>query len=776
MKNRLLWVLFASLTLLVSSTTSVFAAGASERIGFTEADAEFYLSDQEYYFIRPGLELEITNVVIPSDLQPEVTFKLTDPAGMPLDREGLYTPGPISTSFILSYIPAGETAYVAYTTRVATSPDTGDSAIQATSDSGGTYTSMGDGVYMYKFATLVPADYDEDATHTLGVYARRDLTEFDLDRYVSNELDHFIPSGNGTAMPRDIVTTETCNRCHDPLAIHGGARQAVGLCVLCHNPTQSIDPDTGDSVDMPYMAHKIHAGVLLENGYTIVGYRQSVHDYSNVVFPADINDCQICHTGGIPTEDFPMVANPNPAPACDANGLSMTEFTWGDTGRVQIRLDSADGKLFASANSNGTAKTGNWVRDGQTFFLVDTESGEAIQDMAVYNSVLGCATNQPGTPRGEAGSQHTAWMTNPNRKVCGSCHDSIDFAAGEGHLAQPNDDNCANCHRPNSGNEYDISVAGAHTVAYKSNQLPGVLVEILDISDTSPGDRPTVTFSLSDKFGPINPADLDRLRFSLNGPNDDYTFYVQETVTGNVSQEGMNWKFKFTERLPRDAMGSYTLGIEGRAPAIVNEGEDDEFEMEEQIQNYVEPFAVTDSMTVGRRTVVDDAKCENCHSNLTLHGTNRHNATGYCQTCHMPSATDAAVRPADEGAPQSIDFRYMIHKIHRGQELVNGYVVYGYRSSLHDYSDVEYVGDLRNCEACHDGDSYTLPLNAGLEEVTTPRDYFTPMMPATASCLSCHDDSSSASHALSNSSELGEACSTCHGTGKTYSVEAVHAR
>jgi hypothetical protein len=60
--------------------------------------------------------------------------------------------------------------------------------------------------------------------------------------------------------------------------------------------------------------------------------------------------------------------------------------------------------------------------------------------------------------------------------------------------------------------------------------------------------------------------------------------------------------------------------------------------------------------------------------------------------------------------------------------------------------------------------------------VTTPRDYFTPMGPETASCLSCHDSQSAASHALSNSSELGEACAACHGTGKAYSVEKVHAR
>jgi len=142
----------------------------------------------------------------------------------------------------------------------------------------------------------------------------------------------------------------------------------------------------------------------------------------------------------------------------------------------------------------------------------------------------------------------------------------------------------------------------------------------------------------------------------------------------------------------------------------------------------------------------------------------------------MPSATDAAVRPEGTGDPQSIDFRYMIHKIHRGLELENGYVVYGYRSSLHDFSEVEYPGDLRNCEACHDGGSYQLPLNSDLEPVTTPRDVWTPMLPETAACLSCHDGSSTAVHADSNTSDLGEACATCHGVGRSFSVDSVHAR
>ncbi len=777
MKSRLFWGLIAGAALMMSASSAVSAKSAEPGdAGYTEVNKEFYLTEAEILFVRPGLELEILDTVIPADLMPEVTFSISDPAGLPLDREGIFTPGPVSTSFILSFIPAGEEAYVAYTTRVATSPDTGDSAVQASTDSGGTYTDMGDGTYMYKFATMLPADFDTGATHTTGIYARRDLREFGLDRYVSNELDNFIPSGNGTPQPRDMVTTATCNTCHDPLAIHGGARQEVGLCVLCHNPTQSIDPDTGDSVEMGYMTHKIHAGVLLENGYTIVGYRQSVHDYSEVVFPADINDCQICHTGGIPDADYPLVATPNPAPACDGNGLSMTDVAWGDVGNIDVRVNAADGPLFASAGAAGSQATGKWVNDGQKFFLVEGGTGNVLQELAVDNTVFGCANNPPGAYQGTAAVDHTVWMTNPSRWQCGSCHDALDFESGESHPVQTDDSMCANCHKPDTGVEYDLSVTGSHTVAYKSNQLGGVLVEIIDIQNTDPGDRPRVTFSLRTKAGPLDPSDMNRLRFSLSGPNTDFAFYAQDDALGKLKRNGANWDFTFSSKLPNDAVGSFAIGVEGRLSAVINEGEPDEFSMNDQMQNFIEPFAVTDAAPVSRRMVVDDAKCESCHSNLTLHGSNRHDANGYCQTCHMPSATDEVVLPPDVDVPQSIDFRYMIHKIHRGADLENGYVVYGYRSAVHDYSHVEYVGDLRNCEACHVDGTYQLPLPAGLESVVTPQDLWSPMLPETASCLSCHDGDAAAVHADSNSTELGEACSACHGVGKTYSVDALHAR
>jgi hypothetical protein len=776
MKAKAMQQLLSGLLCLFAATGLAAKSESADRGNYTTRDKEYYLTPEQVLFIRPGLELSILNVVIPEDRQTEVTFRITDPAGLPLDRTGETTPGPVSTSFILAYIPRFEEAYLAYTTRVQTSPITGDSAEQGSTDTGGSYTDLGDGTYMYKFGTVLPADYDMDATHTLGIYARRDLLEFDLDRYVANELDHFVPSGSGKPMPRDIVTTETCNgRCHDPLALHGGARQKVGLCILCHNPNQDIDPDTGNSVDMPLMIHKIHMGAQLENGYNIIGYRQTDHDYSDVIYPAPINECEACHTGGIPTENFPMVATPSAALVCDGSKTGETTLTWQHTGNVEIKVRTAgdpDGSLFAQGGASGSAATGKWVADGTFFDIYDMDSQKHLQSVPVNATVLGCVSNAPGTARGLPATQHTNWLDRPSRKTCGSCHDYINWETGEGHsefnIVQPDDNTCGNCHLPYTAKEFDRSVKGSHLELYKSAQLPGVVVQFLDITNTNPGDKPTITFSLYGKNGWINPNEMNRLRFVLTGPNTDYSFYADETVDENAMRAGENWTYTFDTPLPLDATGSFTVSMEGRIDVEVDMGGDELSGERDYAENPYMAFAVTDTAAVPRRMVVDDFKCESCHSNLRLHGGNRHDPQ-YCDTCHSPSLVDIAT-PAE-----SVHLKWMIHKIHRGEALEYGYVVTRSRG-VFDFSHVEYPGDLRNCDACHVNNSQQLPLPAGLLPTITEKAFWDPTMPEAAACLSCHDDDSSAAHAYSNTTFFGEACGTCHGEGKVAAVDKVHAQ
>ncbi len=298
----------------------------------------YYLSADDLVYIRPGLNFTIQSVTIPADRRPVVVFSMTDDKGQPLDRNGVLTPGTVSSSFILCYLPPttkGEvTDYVAYTTRVQgptppTSPIVGAKATQASTDSGGTYTPSGlnDGVYTYRFGTTLPSNYNTAATTTLGIYGTRNLTEFGLTLYVSNVTKDFVPNGSPVTQVHQVVLTANCNQCHDPLAAHGSTgRRNVEICILCHNPGV-IDPDTGNTVDMKVMIHKIHMGpdlpsVKAGTPYFIIGNAQSVADFSGTTYPQDIRNCQTCHQGASQVNAWTLQPN------MDACGSCHDDINW----------------------------------------------------------------------------------------------------------------------------------------------------------------------------------------------------------------------------------------------------------------------------------------------------------------------------------------------------------------------------------------------------------------------------------------------------------------
>lgn len=267
---------------------------------FTTADKAFYADEKTVNFVRPGLAIKILSAEIATDGTAKARVLFTDLKGMPLDREGIVTPGAITAGLILATIPKGETLYTAYTTRVQTSPITKVSATQANADVGGTWARVADGEYVYTFAQKAPSGYDRTATHTVALYANRNLTEFDLGIDTADTTFNFVPDGSKVTVVRDIVRTATCNKCHDKLALHGTTgRSSVEVCMTCHQP-QTSDPDTGNTVDLTTMVHKIHMGsdlpsVKAGGKYQIIGFGQSVVDFSDIGFPADVRRCEVCH-------------------------------------------------------------------------------------------------------------------------------------------------------------------------------------------------------------------------------------------------------------------------------------------------------------------------------------------------------------------------------------------------------------------------------------------------------------------------------------------------
>ena len=184
---------------------------------FTTRNKAFFADEELVAFVRPGLMIKIQSAQIASDGTISTVFTITDPKGAPLDREGIVTPGAVSTSFVAAYIPANQTQYVAYTTRSASGAVVA-STQQASSDSGGTYTRLADGQYRYTFATKAPSGFPTTVTHTIGIYGNRNLSEFDLGTNYASTTFNFVPNGSAVTTVRDVIRTQSCNKCHDQLS------------------------------------------------------------------------------------------------------------------------------------------------------------------------------------------------------------------------------------------------------------------------------------------------------------------------------------------------------------------------------------------------------------------------------------------------------------------------------------------------------------------------------------------------------------------------------
>ena len=656
-------LIHCGMVLLAASSSLVSARVPSKQLvrshpapAYTAAQMESYLTAQQTSYVRPGFNITLVGITIPSDRRPLVEVKFTDDFNQPLDRLGQVTPGVISASMILAWYDAANRDYVSYTTRTQTSPITGQSAVQAAADSQGTWTQVVLGQYTYKFRTALPANFDQTKTTTLGIYGSRNLQTIIEKTYYENLLYDFRPDGAAVTATWNAFATATCNNCHDPLALHGGSRQEVKLCVLCHNQTQSVDPDTGNNVQMANMTHKIHYGPNLENGYTIVGNQQAVHDYSHITYPQDVRNCETCHKQTAP--------------------------------------------------------------EGYIYY------------------------------------------TNPSRQACGSCHDSVDFAAGEGHIVQTSDAECASCHIPQGESEFDISIKGTHVIGTKSAQLKGLNLVILSVTNTAPGQKPTVSYTLKNDDGTdVDPKTLSRFRFLMGGNNTEYTQagYLREDAGAKSVCAAGTCTYTFTGVVPVDATGSFTMSADYYRNVIIDNHTETGLSVREAGLNPIFFFPVTDATAVARRTVVEIDKCNKCHDVLGAHGGQRF-LVAECDMCHTPDLTEDG---------ESFHQKWMIHKIHKGEELTRPYL---------EFNEVLYPGDLRNCEACHKAGTYGVPLPAGTLPTDTPNDFMPSWPPASAACLACHDTIDAAAHAYTNNAPFAEACAACHGANSEFAVSKVHAR
>ncbi len=275
-------------------------------------DKAAYTSPVIVDFLRPGLAITINSATMASDGTITAVFTLADPAGLTLDINGVYTPGPITLSYISAYIPNSGTQYVTYNLR--TSTGAAGTFNVPTGDSGGALTQLNSGQYQYVFKTKAPAGFDPTATNTVAIYGTRTMTAFNIPNNFASATYNFVPNGSKVIKIRDVVATASCDSCHDQLSFHGGARRGVSLCVMCHTPAM-IDSGNGNSVDFKVYIHKLHMGSSLPSVVAGTPYAFGTTDFSKVVYPADVRRCTTCHDASKATQANNYLTKPSAA-AC----------------------------------------------------------------------------------------------------------------------------------------------------------------------------------------------------------------------------------------------------------------------------------------------------------------------------------------------------------------------------------------------------------------------------------------------------------------------------
>jgi OmcA/MtrC family decaheme c-type cytochrome len=267
---------------------------------------------------------------------------------------------------------------------------------------------------------------------------------------------------------------------------------------------------------------------------------------------------------------------------------------------------------------------------------------------------------------------------------------------------------------------------------------------------------------------------------TLAGATSDYTSRVTETIFRKPSDQPPNvedigdgaFSYTFDFVLPQDSTGTYALGMEGYVMETI-EG------VEEPVRvagfNPVAYVNLEGGDPVPRRQVVDRELCNACHNDLALHGTIRQN-TEYCVSCHNPYGTDEAQRPAEAMPPTSINFRVLIHRIHRGEEANQPLQVYGFGNNLIDFGEVRFPGDLAYCQTCHLEGTYDVLLSDLQPTIITQGDeVVSETLPARSVCTSCHDSNAADGHAELQTTTGGtETCQVCHGPGREFDVAEVH--
>jgi len=781
-----------------------------------------------------------------------VRFTMKDDRGFPLDIQGVYSQNTaIQPRFAIGYFTKDQATGIVspltvYTKATSASAPAGQPtnytpSLQAPSGYGTLVENgLGAGDYTYTFPTTstpngpVAVGYDPTKlgeTHVVWIQASRQ-TDLVFQQnantfFAANQPLYFIPSPSGGATPltRELVSQAKCDGCHNKFKpeslasseFHGGGRVNAGMCNVCHNPGRTTNP----LADSSSFIHRIHNGEQVATANLFHGIAAT--------YPQDTRNCNACHEGA--AQGAQALTNPSKL-ACQGCH-DYVSFTNSATATCQIlgRLDrGADGKPLPCNHVAGP-------QPDNACLTCHGPSG-AFATTRYHNPV---AAPDPAN----------AWLV-PG----GNANTNASFVAASGYVPP-----------------------GAAAITYDLKTVDTVA----DATVTPSVMRPRITFKLKNNGADVTfqtyapaaiPPVTELMPNFVGSPSVYFAFAVPED--GNLTPSDFNasvsgyikkiWDGSATgsgagKMTGPDASGYYTITLTGvqipQTAKMLTGGLGYTYALSSTpplVQTNLSDFpwiprspadgTAQGGLSVpapnvwkvatgytGRRSIVENAKCKNCHGALgvspTFHAGQRNDGPT-CSFCHNPNRTSSG---------WSAGSKYFIHAIHAGRQRTVPFTWHAAQAGA-GFDEVEFPGTLNGCTTCHAPNTYdfTNTTNFGaipsmeLTTVATGKydsnpltnsTYYTlspyitadgvtdygagfsynaatnvttqaagttlVLSPITGACAACHDSTTAINHMKANGGQfysprqtvlsLGpsqEQCMICHGPGRTAAIGVVH--
>jgi len=651
-----------------------------------------------------------------------------------------------------------------------------------------------DGYYTYTFTTDITDPnktngvvYEPGKTHRIAI--QLSYKNAAGETVLVNPYFDFTIGADGKAITvtdpnatRVMADVNSCNGCHEKLALHGGGRVDVQYCVMCHNPG-TTDANSGNVLTMATMTHQIHAGRLLANtpggvNYTIWGYQNSKHDYSEVGFPQDLRNCSVCHSSD-PTK-------------------TKTPTPQGDNWKTKVSKEAC---LTCHANNPGS----DWNTSHTTYF------GGTDPKTMTNQQCWGChnpASNPALSP------ERVHWNQNEENAALYKMNiESATYDAATRNvtvkyfLSNPTNGDAA----------YDLSEGCASPTSCTSlNKFGNVRLYLA--YQNMVGQFPAMTeFSSYNNGG--SGARVDAYKGTKDA-NNHYTIDIP-VPADTATQVAFGTARVLSIGQVKEVKLAAKSAADPRPPVVPLEL------INTLVQNTYKDVALTGTL-MARRDVVSNEKCNVCHGALgATSGSNTlanafhsgaRNTVEACALCHDANRVSSSTKMTDGTSfNESYQFKRMIHGIHGNSKrlfpFTHGNGVQGafcnpanpasvaplcdpnltLASNVENYAaEVAWPGVGINCNACHENNSYQSDRGTLGAVINKPAGVLDPnawnvISPQAASCTACHDSPTAIGHVTSfggaawgnrTQDQIAklprETCSDCHSPGGFKGVDIVH--